>query len=327
MLRLVTGGHRSFAEDLIARTDRYGPLCVGLDPYDHRIPAWFGPQSITTIERFCGEILDLLIGKVGVIKPQMALFERWGPEGLTVLARLCARAREQGLLVILDAKRGDIGATAEAYAQAYLGASPAIDVDCVTINPYMGLDSMEPFFAQAQANGKGVAVLVRTSNPGAHDFQMPDIASSRDSASGPLWEHVARGLRATMDRLQSDDYWSSLMVVAGATAPVEARRLREILPRSLFLVPGFGAQGADARAALAGFVARPLGSSLTDLAPRSVDAPPPPMSWQGGVINASRSILFPPEAALAADPIAWRHTIMRAIDQAKAQLHDVPFPD
>lgn len=315
-----------FAENLIDRTDRFGPLCVGLDPYDHLIPAWFGPQSIATIERFCGDILDLLVGKVGIVKPQMALFERWGAEGLACLARLCAKARAQGMLVILDAKRGDIGATAEAYAQAYLGARPAIAVDCLTIHPYMGLDSMEPFFAQAEANGKGVAVLVRTSNPGAHDFQMLDIAPDADRMPERLWETVARGLDGVMNRLQSSGHWSSLMVVAGATAPAEARRLRQILPRSLFLVPGFGAQGADARAALAGFVARPIGESRPD-APSSLDPNPPSLRWQGGVVNASRSILFPPAAALANDPASWRIAIARAIDDAKVQFEQVAFPN
>jgi orotidine-5'-phosphate decarboxylase len=155
----------------------------------------------------------------------------------------------------------------------------------------MGLDSLEPFIAFAARTSKSVAVLVRTSNPGAADFQ--DL--SVDGA--PLWTRVAEALRPAQARLQRDEDWSDLMVVVGATWPDEARRLRAILPAALFLVPGFGAQGASADAACAGL-----------------------RGGKGGVVNASRSILYPSSAAETGTMAQWRVAIDEALAAAAAQL-------
>jgi orotidine-5'-phosphate decarboxylase len=272
-----------FADRLIDAARRLGtPLCVGLDPFPDRIPALFGPVGEPdTAERFFMAVLDEVAGKVGVLKPQAGLFEPWGATGVAMMERLVARAVDLGLIVILDAKRGDIGTTAAGYAKACLGPGAAIAADCVTVNPYLGLDSLEPFAEAALATGKGVAVLVRTSNPGARDFQDLDVGGA------PLWTRVAEALQGLEGRLTGGGDWSSLMVVMGATWPEEARRLRAILPRALVLVPGYGAQGGAAADALAAFKPGPRGP-------------------EGGVVSSSRGVLYPAGAAHAATMAAWR---------------------
>ena len=272
-----------FSDDLTHATRTLmTPLCVGLDPFPDLIPAFFGATGhLRTVEAFFNAVVDAVANIVPVVKPQIGLFEPWGSEGVALVGRLSERARTQGLMVILDAKRGDIGSTAEGYARAYLGPEAQVACDCITINPYLGLDSLEPFAAMAENQGKGIAVLVRTSNPGAQDFQdlMVDGA--------PLWTRVGEKLQSLEARLMGESGYSSLMVVCGATWPAEAQRLRAILTKSLFLVPGYGAQGGAARDALAGLVSGPNGP-------------------EGGVVSSSRGILYPEGARDATSLAAWR---------------------
>jgi orotidine-5'-phosphate decarboxylase len=257
------------------------PLCVGFDPFTDLIPNLFGTQGrLETLEAFFGEVIDAVAGKVAVIKPQIGLFEPWGSAGMALVGRVSARARDQGLMVILDAKRGDIGSTAEGYARAYLSEGAEIACDCITINPYLGLDSLKPFAEMALKNSKGIAVLVRTSNPGAADFQDLDVGGA------PLWTRVAEKLQGLEAEMMGESGFSSLMVVCGATWPDEARRLRNILPHALFLVPGFGAQGGGARDALAGLRPGPGGA-------------------EGGVVSSSRGILYPAGANDARSLAQW----------------------
>lgn len=276
------------------------PLCVGLDPLPDRIPDLFGDarSDARAVARFCEAILERVAGKCAAVKPQLGFFEPYGPDGYGVARDACALAREKGLPVILDAKRGDIGTTAEGYVRATLAPAPGFDADAVTLNPYMGLDTLEPFIAYAETRGKGVSVLVRTSNPGAADVQ--DLAVD----GAPLWQRVAEMLVPAMERLARGADWSDLMIVAGATWPAEARRLREILPKALFLVPGYGAQGASAADALSGLVRTP-GSN----------APA-----KGGVVSASRSVLYPAAAASARTMAAWRSAIDDAVEGARVEL-------
>lgn len=280
-----------FAERLHEASRRVGaPLCLGLDPFPDRIPGLFG-QGFAAVRDFCTAMVETGAGEVAAVKPQLGLFEPFGAEGFALARELCLAAKAAGAPVILDAKRGDIGTTAEGYARAALGTGDGFDADCVTVNPYMGLDSLEPFFAAAQAHGKGVAVLVRTSNPGARDLQDLDVGGV------PLWRRVAEMLAPAEVRLAGEARWSDLMIVAGATWPDEARVLRQVLPKALFLVPGYGAQGASASDAAAGLV-----------------------QGEGGVINASRSLLYPKEAAGAQSLPAWREAIRTAIGAARAEI-------
>lgn len=284
-----------FADRLMVRVRTIGaPLCVGLDPYPAQIPPLFG-TGLDAMAAFCQEIVALAGDNAAALKPQSALFEAMGWEGVRLLHALIAEARALGLPIILDAKRGDIGATATAYAAASLGPTPGLDADAVTVSPFMGIDSLEPFLALASARAKGVAVLVRTSNPGAADLQ------ALISQDRPLWAHVAQMLAPQVERLMGLSGWSGVMAVAGATAPTEAAQLRRLLPQALFLVPGYGTQGASARDAVAGFTRTAHG-------------------LEGGVVNASRSVLYPAGADRAGSLTAWREAVTDAMRNARADL-------
>jgi orotidine-5'-phosphate decarboxylase len=287
-----------FADRVIENIRRKNtPLCVGLDPFPDKIPALFGDASeeIGAIERFCEAIISAAAQHTGVFKPQLGLFEPFGHEGVRVAVDVIAAARAAGMVVILDAKRGDIGTTAEGYARASLGPAPGMDADCVTVNPYLGKDSIEPFIALAQREKKGVAVLVRTSNPGARDLQDLDVSGA------PLWRRTAEMIAPETARLRGSSGWSGLMAVAGATYPDEARALREILPDALFLVPGYGAQGASAADAVAGFITKGQGR-------------------EGGVVNSSRGVTYPQAAQAAKNMDDWRAAISEAMAAAAGEL-------
>lgn len=292
---------QAFADRLIQATRRYGPLCVGVDPHPGLLPALFGAPGPEAAEQWGLALVERCIGVASVIKPQAGLFERWGAAGLGALETVCRAAKRAGLIVILDAKRGDIGSTAEGYAEGYLGAQSSCPCDAITINPYMGIDTIEPFVAVAEREGKGVVVLARTSNPGAKDFQLKLIASETGE-SEPLYLHVARALGPMVTRLRGRETgWSGLMLVAGATGPAEAETLRAAASDALFLVPGYGAQGAGAHQALAGFVQGPHGR-------------------EGGVVNASRSVATPESARGAGSAKVWEAVIDRAIAAAQEEL-------
>ena len=188
------------------------------------------------------------------------------------------------------------------FRSATIGATPGFNADAVTVNPYMGKDTLEPFIARAQAEGKGVAVLVRTSNPGAGDFQDLQVGGA------PVWQRVAEILAPECSRLRGVSGWSGLMAVAGATYPDEARILREAMPEALFLVPGYGAQGASAADAVAGFVQ--AGGKMRE----------------GGVVSSSRAVLYPPAAQSATTIAAWRAAIGDAMAAAASELRAACTP-
>lgn len=290
-----------FADRLIDAARRHGPLCVGIDPHAGRIPALFGGDTPEGIEAWGLAMVRACAGRVACIKPQVALFERHGPDGMKALQSVARAAMEAGLIVLMDAKRGDIGSTAEGYAAAYLGKDAPFPCDALTVNPYMGLDTLEPYVREAEAHGKGVIVLVRTSNPGSADFQ------SRSLEGAPLYARVGEALAPLAERLLGESGWSGLMMVTGATGPAEARAIRQIAPASLFLVPGYGAQGAAAEEAMAGFVKGPAG-------------------LEGGVVSASRSVNFPAGSETATDVATWTGLVQAAIAAAQAELKTVMAP-
>jgi orotidine-5'-phosphate decarboxylase len=288
----------SFAKRLNARAlSLNSPLCVGLDPFVNLLPPLFGNgNEIKAWHDFFIEIIDIIGDKVPAIKPQIGLFEPWGGAGIELVSELSKTAKQKGALVILDAKRGDIGSTAQGYADAYMGPNAIIDCDCITLNPYMGLETLEPFAKYAIEMRKSIAVLVRTSNPGSQDFQ------ELDCNGAPLWVRVAQSLKSLETRL-FDGEASSLMVVIGATWPQQAQKLREILPHTQFLIPGFGAQGGSADGALAGFVKK--GNNL-----------------ENGVINSSRGILYPNGAKEAQNLKDWRQIIIKGLEAANTELRN-----
>ena len=283
------------ADRLIEATRALGPLCVGIDPHKGRIPDLFGGDTPEGLAAWGASVVEAAAGLVAVVKPQAGLFERHGPEGMAALQMVCETAKSAGLIVIVDAKRGDIGSTAEGYAEAYLSSEAPFPCDVLTVNPYLGLDALEPFAAKAEANNKGVAVLARTSNPGSADFQ------SRLIDGDPLYARVVDALGPMIERLKGETGWSGCMLVAGATGPDEAKALRARAPNALFLVPGYGAQGAGASDALAGFVQGPNG-------------------LEGGVVSASRSVTFPEAAQSATTFEDWQAAIISAIKAAQADL-------
>ena len=287
-----------FATRLIAKARKYGPLCVGIDPHPGRVPDMFGGDTPEGLAMWGQAIVEACAGRVAAIKPQVAFFERHGPDGMAALQDIARAAQAADLLVLMDAKRGDIGSTADGYAAAFLGADAAFPCDALTVNPYMGIDTIDPFVRQAEVNRKGVIVLTRTSNPGSADFQ------TRDMGGAPLYARVVEALAPMIDRLKGASGWSGLMLVTGATGPDEARAIRAMAPKALFLVPGYGAQGAGAEAAMAGFV-------------------PGPAGLEGGLVNAARSVTFPSAAQSAESQDVWKRAIVDAIRQAQGDLKSV----
>jgi orotidine-5'-phosphate decarboxylase len=281
----------TFADRFVAATQAHGPLCVGIDPHADRIPDLFGGDTPEGLEKWGLAVVKAAAGRTGIVKPQVALFERHGWQGMRALAMVCHAATDAGLIVLADAKRGDIGSTAEGYAAAYLAKNAPFACDALTVNPYMGLDTIEPHVRVAEASGKGVIVLARTSNPGNSDYQ------ARDLEGAPLYARVVESLAPMIERLQGNSGWSGLMLVTGATGPDEARELRALAPKALFLVPGYGAQGAGASEALASFV-----------------------SGEGGCVSASRSVTFPSGSETAGTISEWESLIAAAIDAAQSDL-------
>jgi len=270
-------------------------LCVGLDPRWESLPRAIrerhGGATLAAVaagyEEFCGRVVDVVAPLVPVVKLQSAFFEACGPEGMAVQQRLLDQARARGLITILDAKRNDIASTATAYADAAfagvrLGGRtlPVWDADALTVNPYLGRDAVEPFLQSARAAGRGVFILVRTSNPGAGLFQ--DLLCDGQ----PVYEHVAAAVNNWAGENLGKCGLGDVGAVVGATYPAELERLRQLLPQAIFLVPGFGAQGGSARDTAAAFLPNGLGA----------------------VVNSSRGIIF----AFEKDSSTWEEEIALA---------------
>lgn len=261
----------NFADRLLkAVREKGSPVCVGVDPVYDRLPDELkgGDDSpavrAAAIREYSRRLLDVIAPIVPAVKPQIAYFEIYREFGLKAYFDVVEYARKLGLVVIGDIKRGDIGPTASAYAAAHLSGDDA--PDAVTVNGYFGADGLAPF-ADHAARGKGLFVLVRTSNPSAAAVQ--DFA---DGSNTPFYEHMAR-LVARFGQeapLVGSSGYSCVGAVVGATWPDEARRLREVMPQQIFLVPGYGAQGGTA----------------ADCAPCFKG------DGTGAIVNASRSVIF-----------------------------------
>lgn len=246
---------QDYSKRLSDAIDRAGtPACVGIDPVLGRLPNKLASgDDVGRVREFCLGAVEAVAGVVPAIKPQSACYERFGSAGVAVLEAVCARARDLGLLVVLDVKRGDIGSTADHYAGAALG----MGVDAVTVNGYMGRSAIEPFIKA----GLGVYVLVRTSNPDSDELQAQALASGGT---------VAARMAAIVHDL-------GVGAVVGATKSVdEVRSLRALMPDAPVLVPGVGAQGGTIEQV------RPL-----------VRAGATTLGQSGVLINASRSVLYP----------------------------------
>jgi orotidine-5'-phosphate decarboxylase len=264
----------SYATRLHAAIRRKGTAAlVGLDPRFDWLPREViaaarerldDPQAIAAAayEEFCVRLIDVVAPLVPAVKPQAAFFEELGPDGCLALCRVARYARAQGLIVIMDAKRGDIGTTAEAYAKAYLaGADPHAapwSADALTVNPYLGQDTLEPFVKVAEERGAGLYVLVRTSNPGAGTFQ----DRMTDGMTG--YQAVADVVETLAARSVDADGFGSVGAVVGATYPAELVELRQRMPHVPLLIPGYGSQGGTAADVLPAFRADGLGAVVNN---------------------------------------------------------------
>lgn len=273
----------TFADRLFGSIERNSSfLCAGFDPVIDRFPPFILEQAAAkssnnedliyhALLSFFEASLHALKDRAACVKPNLAFYEQYGIGGIRAFASICTVAREVALPVIADAKRGDIGSTAEAYSSAFLTgtkvsgrAIASFDADAVTVNPFLGFDTLEVFLKAAEASGKGVFILVRTSNPGSKDLQTVDDVEGR-SISDRLAEYV--GEKAPM--LEGKCGYSGVGAVLGATSPAVAVELRRKMPSSFILIPGYGAQGAGAADAVAGFSEKK----------------------HGAIINASRALL------------------------------------
>jgi orotidine-5'-phosphate decarboxylase len=207
---------------------------------------------------FCRGVIDVVAPLVAVVKPQVAFFEELGPPGMAALAEVIDYARRQGLMVIVDAKRNDIGSTAQAYASAYFGPTAAWPSDALTVSPYLGDDSLSPFVSAATENGGGVFVLVKTSNPGGTQFQ--DL----ETGGKPLYEHVAAYVEQLAATTADASGYGNVGAVVGATYPEQLAELRRLMPHAWLLIPGYGSQGGTAADVAAGFDASGLGAIVNN---------------------------------------------------------------
>jgi len=247
---------------------------------------------VAAVEAFGRGVIDVVATRVPAVKIQAAFYEALGPEGAAALHATARQARRRGLIVILDGKRNDIGTTAEAYARAYLGrdadGESPWDADALTINPYLGRDGVAPFLRLAGREGKGVFILVRTSNPSAGDFQ--DLACD----GKPVYRHVADEVVKWNAPTVGASGLGDVGAVVGATHPKELAELRAAMPGVWFLVPGYGAQGGTAADVKAAYLSNGLGA----------------------VVNSSRGVTFP----FHPDDPDWEAKVVAAAKKAQAEL-------
>lgn len=309
---------KHFADEMLDAIEmKQAPLCIGLDPTYERLPKQIreiaakshkgmSEQSAAARE-FCQSVIDIVADHVPCVKLQSACFERCGVFGMRAYFEVVEYAKNAGLMVIGDVKRADIGSTAEAYAsahleEAYIGEGKderAVSVDAVTVNPYFGVDGVQPFIEVAKRSGQGVFVVVRTSNPSAKEFQ-----DFRDTENRRLFERVAERVNdwANQAGCVGDSGYSLVAAVVPATYPDDTRLLRDLMPNSLLLVPGVGAQGG----------------TLADACLAFHDD-----GW-GALVTVSRSIIyaweFPQYQHLG--EVNWEDAIEVAVVDTKAALAD-----
>ena len=255
------------------------PTVMGLDPRYDMIPEVVRNKYSNDLEgiskailEYNKELIDNTYDIIPAIKPQLAFYEMFGIEGMKAFKETCKYAKEKGMIVIADAKRGDIGSTAKGYSNAYLGQTPIGEekievfenIDFLTVNPYLGVDSITPFVEDCIKYDKGIFVLVKTSNPSSGELQDLKLENGKT-----VYEHVASLVEKWGEDLRGKYGYSSVAAVVGATYPEQLKEIREKAPHTYFLIPGYGAQGGKAEDIALGFDNNGL----------------------GGIVNASRSLM------------------------------------
>lgn len=254
------------------------PTVMGLDPRYDMLPKCVTDKYPKTLEgvskaiiEYNKALIDATYDIIPAIKPQLAFYEMFGTPGMVAFEETCKYAKEKGMIIIADNKRGDIGSTAQGYSNAYLGRTPigeieeaVYDVDFVTVNPYMGTDCVKPFIEDCKKYNKGIFILVKTSNPSSGELQDVKLENGKE-----VYKKVAELVEKWGEELRGKYGYSSIAAVVGATYPKQLQELRELAPHTYFLIPGYGAQGGKASDIALGFDKNGL----------------------GGIVNASRSLM------------------------------------
>ena len=254
------------------------PTVIGLDPRYEMLPKCVTSKYDQTLEgvakaiiEYNKALIDSTCDIIPAIKPQIAFYEMFGIPGMEAFRETCQYAKEKGMIVIADIKRGDIGSTAAGYSNAFLGKTPIgdkqeaiYDVDFITVNPYMGTDCVKPFIEDCKKYNKGIFILVKTSNPSSGELQDQKLENGEE-----VYSQVANLVEKWGEELQGENGYSSVAAVVGATYPEQLEQIRKIAPHTYFLIPGYGAQGGKANDIALGFDAEGL----------------------GGIVNASRSLM------------------------------------
>lgn len=254
------------------------PTVIGLDPRYEMLPKCVTSKYDQTLEgvakaiiEYNKALIDSTCDIIPAIKPQIAFYEMFGIPGMEAFRETCQYAKEKGMIVIADIKRGDIGSTAAGYSNAFLGKTPIgdkqeaiYDVDFITVNPYMGTDCVKPFIEDCKKYNKGIFILVKTSNPSSGELQDQKLENGEE-----VYSQVANLVEKWGEELQGENGYSSVAAVVGATYPEQLEQIRKIAPHTYFLIPGYGAQGGKANDIALGFDAKGL----------------------GGIVNASRSLM------------------------------------
>ena len=254
------------------------PVVMGLDPRYELIPKYILEKYPNTLEGITDAIIEYnkaLIDEtfdiIPAVKPQIAFYEMFGVPGIKAFQETCKYAKQKGMIVIADIKRGDIGSTAQGYSNAYLGKTKIgnveesiFDVDFVTVNPYMGIDSIKPFIDDCKKYNKGIFILVKTSNPSSGELQDIKLENGEE-----IYIKVAKSVEKWGTDLLGENGYSSIAAVVGATYPKQLEEIRRVAPHTYFLIPGYGVQGGKVEDIALGFDKNGL----------------------GGIVNASRSLM------------------------------------
>ena len=254
------------------------PTVIGLDPRYEMLPKYVKDKYPKTLEgvgqaiiEYNKALIDAIYDIIPAIKPQIAFYEMYGIPGMQAFKETCEYAKQKGMFVIADIKRGDIGSTAQGYSNAYLGKTKIeeneqslYDIDFVTVNPYMGTDCVKPFIDDCKKYNKGLFILVKTSNPSSGELQDEKLENGEE-----VYTRVAKYVEKWGEELRGEYKYSSISAVVGATYPEQLKQLRQIAPHTYFLIPGYGAQGGKAEDIALGFDENGL----------------------GGIVNASRSLM------------------------------------
>jgi orotidine-5'-phosphate decarboxylase len=300
----------NFADRIVqAVKQRRSHVVVGLDPVLSKLPPFVlreaaaehgqtAKGAAAALLAFNRLIIDAVADQVPLVKPQSAFYEVYGHHGVEAFWETVKYARAQGLAVIADCKRGDIGTTAEAYAAAYFGhphpleswEDPDLWADSLTVNPYLGSDGLIPFVKRCKARGTGIFVLVKTSNPSSGELQDQELFSGETVA-----QQVAKLVEYLGGQVVGESGYSSVGAVVGATYPEDLAKYRQEMPRAIILVPGYGAQGGAAKDVVGAFNADGLGA----------------------VVSASRSVIF----AYGGDPDPSPDEVKAAVGAAAATMN------